>query len=70
METYQPLYSTNIERADFDPDEGTLQVEFKDGSTYLYRGVTRQVFDGLQRARSAGEYFARQIKNVYNGEQV
>ena len=70
METYQPLYSSNIERADYDPDMGELTVEFKSGSSYVYRGVPRDTFLGLQNAKSAGEYFQRQIKNRYPYELV
>ena len=70
METYQPLYSSNIIRADFDPEQATLLIEFTSGGTYEYRGISRETFLGLQNAQSAGAYFARQIKNRYPSEQV
>lgn len=69
-ETYQPLYSSNIASATYDTDTSQLTMIFKSGDEYQYSSVPHSVFLGLQNALSAGEYFARQIKNNYNYEQV
>lgn len=78
MEVYAPIYSSNIETVAYekvgDPDSGmeagTMTVTFKDGSTYEYYNVPYAKFLGLQNAKSAGEYFWRNIRNVYAYEQT
>lgn len=70
VETYLPLYSSNIEQAVYDGDASELIVTFKSGDEYRYTGVPVEVYNGLKKARSAGEYFARQIKGLYPYEEV
>lgn len=69
-ETFQPLYSSHIASATYDADDRSLQVTFTDGQTYEYANVPRETFLGLQNARSAGEYFNRQIKSRYSADAI
>lgn len=69
LETYAPG-SSNLETATYDSDVQDLTIAFKDGNEYVYHGVPYTVFLGLQNARSAGEYFFRQIRSVYSYEQL
>jgi hypothetical protein len=45
--------------------EGTLEVEFKDGSIYSYAGVPTSVYKALMGAGSLGSYFNAEIRNRY-----
>lgn len=68
IETYVPN-SSNLDRVDYDSETREMTVTFKDYSTYVYSGVPVEKFLGLQNARSAGEYFYRQIRDVYPYEE-
>lgn len=69
IETFIPT-STHLDRVDFDSDTQQMTITFKDGRSYLYRSVPHDIFLGLQNARSSGQYFERQIKSRFNGEEV
>lgn len=55
-----------------------LEIEFKDGSVYRYKGVKKQIFKDMLHADSKGKYFHSMIKKNYpykkyqaqDGEQV
>lgn len=64
-----PLQSSNIAAAGYDEETRELTVQFASGSTYTYRDVGKDAFDGLVEAPSAGRYFATHIKGFYNFTQ-
>lgn len=57
------VISSNISEVAY--NEGLLFVAFNKGGIYQYDGVPIEVFNNLIRSPSAGEYFAKYIKNVY-----
>lgn len=57
--------STNIERIGYDPDSGTLRIQFKSNRTYDYSNVPEHIFNELKNANSIGGYHAKNIKNSY-----
>lgn len=65
-----PVDSSNVESVGYDEDSSTLQVEFKDGSTYQYFDVPQRTFEELRDAASVGGYLAAQIKGVYRYSRV
>lgn len=69
FETYIPS-SSHIDRVDHESETGVLTVTFKDGRQYEYSGVPITVFQAFQHARSAGEFFQRQVKGRYPAEEV
>lgn len=60
-----PLKSSNIEAAGYDPATRTLTVKFKNGGTYHYEGCTKDHYEGLCSAESAGGYLHKHIKSAY-----
>jgi hypothetical protein len=60
-----PVQSTNLRAVGYDPESHTLEIHFRSGGIYRYRGVPQSAFDGLLAATSKGRYFDRQIKNRY-----
>ena len=42
-----------------------LEIEFKDGSIYRYKGVKKKVFKGLLSSESKGKHFHQNIKTKY-----
>ena len=65
-----PVTSSNVAEVGHDEETEVLEVQFKGGAVYQYRGVPRDVFDELVTARSVGRYFNDQVKNVYPTERV
>lgn len=58
-----PVASSNLSSVGY--ENNILFVSFNHGGTYSYRGVPYSVFQNLLNASSKGQYFARNIKNVY-----
>ena len=44
---------------------GTLEIEFNNGSIYQYNNVPETLYNGLMSASSHGKYFASHIKNSF-----
>lgn len=59
------LKSSNLRGFDYDEMGQVLSVTFNNGKTYTYDGVPYSVIDGLQKAPSAGKYFAQSIRNSF-----
>lgn len=54
--------STTIDTATYDPITNLLIIDFKSGSSYLYYGVTLETWSEFMEAKSAGKFFAANIK--------
>jgi KTSC domain len=50
--------------------DGTLEIEFTNGSVYQYFDVPEHVHDELMRAGSHGELFSRQIRGHFRYARV
>lgn len=61
--------STNLKEVLYDYKSKTLVIEFLKGNIYNYYNVPAEVAEGLQTAKSAGEYFHKYIKK-YKAEKV
>ena len=61
----QSFSSTAIARGSYDTDTQQMELAFTSGRTYTFENVPEHVWEGLCSARSAGSYFASQIKGVY-----
>jgi len=57
--------SSNIEAIGYDENTQELHVQFRQGSSYVYRDVPRHLFDELMNAPSKGSFLNREIKGVY-----
>jgi hypothetical protein len=60
-----PLSSSNLQSCGYDENLRELKITFKNGATYAYSDVDPEVFEDLQRAPSAGQYFNEEIKDSY-----
>jgi len=63
----QPVKSSNLQAVGYDEASSTLAVQFKNGTTYRYRGVPAEVFQQLLTAASAGSFFSSSIRGQYEG---
>ena len=60
-----PVSSSNVAAVGYDPDTSTLEVEFKNGSSYQYFDVPETEFFNLRDAPSVGKYLNASIKGHY-----
>lgn len=64
-----PVTSSTLVSIGYDKDTKTLEVEFKSGIYRCYN-VPQEAFDGLRQAKSAGGYFAAQIRGKFDSAKV
>ena len=57
-----PVTSSNLASVGYDPQTGTLEIEFRNGSIYQYFNVPLEIFNGLMSAGSHGRYFDAYVK--------
>ncbi len=61
----QPVSSSNLKSAGYDPGQQLLEIEFKDGSVYQYDTVPLSIYEGLMAAASHGSYHHAHIRGLY-----
>lgn len=66
MAKWQELQSSNLRRCSYDIETEVLSIQFHSGKVYTYEGVPVSVYNGLIEASSPGQYFNREIKDVYS----
>jgi hypothetical protein len=66
----QPVESSMLRFAGYDPEREMLELEFNNGRIYRYFGVPEKVFAELLTAESKGRYFLDQIDDLYPYLQV
>jgi len=59
------LNSSAISRASWDDETQELELVFASGQAYTFENVPEHIYEGLITARSAGSYYAQQIKGRY-----
>lgn len=60
-----PVKSSNVTSVGFDPETGTMAVEYKDGSVYHYHNVEPDKHEALVSSKSVGGYIHANIKGNY-----
>jgi hypothetical protein len=60
-----PVDSSAIEAIGYDPASRRMSIRFKEGRTYDFCGVPRQVYKALLAAESKGTYYAEHIRGRY-----
>jgi hypothetical protein len=68
--TRQSVDSSMITSIGYDAGAETLEIEFTQGSIYLYQGVEPDVYRDLMDAPSAGRAFNESVKGRYASEKV
>jgi len=62
---FKAVVSSNVQGVAYDEDASELYVEFKGGARYKYRGVPKDIYEGLLDASSPGGYMNDYVKGVY-----
>ena len=66
----QPVESSMLRSAGYDPERSILELEFNNGRIYRYFGVPPEIFDELMIAESKGRYFLDQVDDLFPYLQV
>ncbi|MGT2501204.1 KTSC domain-containing protein [Bradyrhizobium guangxiense] len=69
MERYN-VASSNVQSIGYEPQSGTLEVEFVVGTVYQYYGVPQNIYDQLMQEPSKGRFLNTYIKNQYPYSRV
>jgi hypothetical protein len=59
------VISTMIDTADYDPNQGTLDISFNNGRTYTLDNVTADVWEAFKQAPSKGRFFNQFLKGQF-----
>lgn len=70
MITHETPTSSNIAKLQYDPDTAELRVEFRSNKTYVYDGVSMDIWNDFITAPSAGRYFNQNISGFYKEKKV
>lgn len=62
--------SSSLKALRFSPDTDELYVKFKSGAVYRYEDVTMEEFAELTLAESRGKWFAQNIRDTKDYDQV
>jgi hypothetical protein len=68
--TMQPVESSNISAIGHDPATSTLRVEFLNGGTHEYDGVSAEAHEAFAGAESKGIHFHENIRGYYPHRKV
>lgn len=55
------VVSSNISKIGYEESTNTLTVVFKTGARYEYSGVSKDIYEGILKAESAGKFFKANI---------
>ena len=64
------MESSTITSAGYRPRGGLLEIEFRSGAVYRYRGVPKAVFTAFTKAESKGRFFGSEIRGRYAFEKM
>ncbi|MCM8776160.1 MAG: KTSC domain-containing protein, partial [Candidatus Omnitrophica bacterium] len=59
------IRSRDLAVVGYDSETQTLEIAFRSGGVYHYRGVPQDIYQALMSAPSHGRYFNDQIRNKY-----
>jgi hypothetical protein len=65
-----PVQSTEIAVIGYDSKKSLLEVVFRRGGVYRYRGVPQEVHQQLMEAPSVGTFFTQNIKDSFQYVKV
>ncbi len=61
----QVVDSSSLRSIGYDRATATLEVEFKNGGVYRYRGVPAETWSQLRRADSMGRFFRDHVRDHF-----
>lgn len=66
----EPLESSSLASAGYDPETSTLEIEFRHGGVYRYFLVPQSTYRAFQAASSKGRFFVAEIRDRFPYERL
>ena len=67
---FQRVNSSMLRKVRYDPKKKFLDVVFRTGDTYRYKGVPAREYEGLMKADSHGKYMQENIIDHYETNKI
>jgi hypothetical protein len=68
--TLQPINSSALKAAAYDPASQTMFIQFPSGNIYAYPEVSTDTWAAFQAAESKGKFYGQNIKGTFTGTPV
>ena len=68
--TFEPKNSSNVAKVEYHAAKSELHVTFKNGASHAYQDVPLGIFHEMQKAPSAGKFFATSIKPKFKSRKL
>lgn len=68
--TMQNVESTNVKSVGHDAATGTMRIEFRNGGTYDFPGVSPEDHAAFLASDSKGKHFHKHIRSVFPATKV
>ena len=65
-----PLDSSGLLSVGYSAEASTMEISFRNGSTYRYFGVPLHIYEALLGASSKGRYFTAAIRTSFPFERL
>ena len=62
--------SSNLNSIGYDVKTRTLEIQFNEGSIYQYYQVPQEIYAGLMKAESHGQYFSAVIRGAFQSSKI
>lgn len=62
--------SSNVTACEYDEGKKVFTVTFKNGTSYEYYDVPKEIALGIERAESTGKYFIANIRNSFVSKKL
>ena len=63
---FELVESSWINAVNYFAEEESLEINLSNGRTYVYFGVSKDVYDEMLAAQSKGKFYNDKIKGLYN----
>lgn len=64
------INANKIRAVGYDPKSQALEVEFSNGTVYVYSGVSQEVYRRLMNAPTPGSFFEERIADEFSSRRV
>ena len=64
------INANKIRAVGYDPKSQALEVEFSNGTVYVYSGVSPEVYRRLMNAPTPGSFFEERIADEFSSRRV
>ncbi|MBN1687590.1 MAG: KTSC domain-containing protein [Candidatus Omnitrophica bacterium] len=64
------VHSRDIAIVGFDPGTSILEIAFRSGGVYHYKGVTEGIYQDFMSAPSKGTFFQEKIRGKYASKKI